>query len=98
MNESSQCSPLQRDRRSVVGLCVIPISVIALAWSTAGSAAIDSYWISQLFSNADGSVQYIQLYERAGKNGQNQFAGVTITVSSGDVVRTFLRAVIGKSP
>src|SRR5206468_3080909 len=46
--------------------------------------------ISQLFSNADGSVQYIQLYERAGKNGQNQFAGVTITVSSGDVVRTFV--------
>jgi len=96
MKELSPCASLDRDRShmafpSALGLrCFAALAALTLTWSTPSSAAIDSYWISQLFSNADGSVQYIQLYEREGKNGQDRFAGVTISVSSGDVVRAFV--------
>ena len=80
MNESLQGVPLQRDRlfRSEVVPRVIVITVIALAWSTAASAAIDSYWISQLFSNADRSVQYIQFDAKrtAQRNGASVFFAI----------------------
>ena len=71
MKKLSPCASRDRSHMafpSALGLrCLAPLAAPTLTWSTPSWAALDSYWISQHFSNADGSVQYIQLYEWKGK-------------------------------
>jgi len=57
--------------------------------SAAALAADLSFQIDQVYSNADGSVQFIVLHETAGLSGQDQFAGSTLTVTQGTRARTF---------
>jgi hypothetical protein len=56
----------------------IALIMIAVACVTA-SAAPPTFQITQLFSNLDGSMQFVQLTETAGLNGQQHFAGLTLT-------------------
>jgi len=46
-----------------------------------GAAAQSTYRITELFSNQDGSIQFIRLTETAGADGQNAFQGFAITVT-----------------
>jgi len=64
--------------------------VLLLALTThPARAAAPSFQIDQVFSNADGSVQYVILRETAGLNGQNGFKGLTLTATAGARTSTF---------
>jgi hypothetical protein len=54
-------------------------------------AIFHTFAIVELFSTADGSVQFVELKEQIGASGQHQFAGVTLTSTSADgtITRTF---------
>lgn len=60
----------------------------ALAFGCA-QAAPPTFQITQLFSNLDGTVQFIELTEIAGLNGQQHFAGLTLTSAHNGVTKTF---------
>lgn len=45
-------------------------------------STVDSFRIRQLFSNQGGDYQFIELEEVAGKSDQDQFAGLTLTVTN----------------
>jgi hypothetical protein len=59
--------------RSLAVLAALAMSVSAAAQST--------YRITELFSNQDGSIQFIRLSETAGLDGQNAFQDLAITVT-----------------
>jgi hypothetical protein len=56
-------------------------SVIALV-ATAALAEFHTFQIEQIFSNADGSFQYIVLRESQGLNGESLWSGHTFTATS----------------
>ena len=53
-------------------------------------ATFHTFDIEQLYSNADGSIQFIELKEEDGANGQNLFAGHTLTSTQSATTRTFV--------
>ena len=61
------------------------------AWVASGAAlaALPSFQIVEVFSSADGAIQFIQLREAAGQNGQHALAGKSLTVTRAGRVRTF---------
>lgn len=64
---------------------------LALAMLACGAAlaAEPSFQIVEVFSNADGTVQFVQLREASGLNGQHALAGKTLTVTNGARTKTF---------
>jgi len=52
-------------------------------------ASPPTFQITQLFSNLDGTLQFIQLTETAGLNGQHHFAGLTLTSTHDGITKTF---------
>jgi hypothetical protein len=52
-------------------------------------ASFDFFQIEEIFSNADGTVQYVVLHEVAGMNGENFLAGHTFISTSGGTTQTF---------
>ena len=57
--------------------------------SFASTADPPSFKISQIYSNLDGSTQFIRLTESQGLNGQHHFAGLTLTSVHNGVVEQF---------
>lgn len=80
--------------------CIAIALLLAAPWA---AATFHTFQIDQLYSNADGSVQFIVLREAFGLNGQHEFAGVTLTVSKGavrkalDFTRDLAPATAGRS-
>ena len=73
-------------RRFAVFLAALASALAApAAW-----ASFHTYQIDELFSNADGTVQYVVLHEVAGSNGENFLAGHTLTSTSGGVMQTYV--------
>jgi hypothetical protein len=58
-------------------------SVVALG-------APPSFRVSQIYSNLDGSIQYITLTETQGLNGQHHFTGLTLTATHEGVTKQFI--------
>ena len=59
------------------------LSLCALVFAATGaSAEFHLFQIEQLFSNADGSVQFVVLHEFTGSNGENFWAGHSLTSMS----------------
>jgi hypothetical protein len=58
--------------------------VASVAW-----AAPPTFQIDEIYSNADGAVQYVVLRETAGLDGQQAFAGGTLRVTHAGVTKTF---------
>lgn len=54
-----------------------------------GASVAPTFQITQVFSNADGSVQFIELTETAGLDDQNRFAGLTLSSTHNGVTKTF---------
>jgi hypothetical protein len=54
-----------------LGLCVMP-----------AHATFDLFRIDQVFSNADGSIQYVVMREVTGSNGENFWAGLSLATTS----------------
>jgi hypothetical protein len=57
--------------------------------ATAASASFHTFQIEEIFSNADGSVQYVVLHEAAGFGGQNFLAGLKFTSTQMGVTQSF---------
>ena len=54
------------------------------------SAAYQTWTISQIYSNADGSIQFVVLIESSNANGENLLGGHTLTMTHGGVTKTFM--------
>jgi hypothetical protein len=55
----------------------------------AASASFHTFQVEQIFSNADGTIQYIVLHEFQGMNGENMLSGHTISATQGAVNNTY---------
>ncbi len=62
---------------------------ISLAAPPSAMAAFHLYRIEELFSDATGTVQYIVLHETTGTNGENLWAGHSITATSQGNTKSF---------
>lgn len=61
----------------------LPLLAASLLISALPAAASSHTWdISEIYSNFDGSVQFIELIESQGANGQGVFNGITISSTS----------------
>lgn len=71
--------------------CVGPYVALALfaAVSAGAVAAPPSFKIAQVYSNIDGSLQFIRLTESDGRNDQHHFAGLTLTSTHNGVTKTY---------
>ena len=58
--------------------------------ATAPEASFHTWQVNKLYSNADGSVQFIELQEGFGLGGQQFLMGLTITSQQGTTTRTFV--------
>jgi hypothetical protein len=72
-------------RRLRLGLVLIVLCVAA----SVARAGFESWKIDEIYSNADGSRQFIVLKESSGSNGMNNLAGRTLTASHAGVTRTY---------
>ena len=63
-------------------------ALLALA-AGAAPAADHAFQIDEVYSNPDGSIQFIRLHEPNGQSGQDQLAGQTLTVTGGGRTHTF---------
>jgi hypothetical protein len=57
--------------------------------ASAASASFHTFQIDEIFSNADGSVQYVVLHEAANFNGQSFLAGHTFTSTEMSTTQSF---------
>ena len=62
--------------------------LLALAAPAAG-AGFESWKIDEIYSNADGTRQYVVLKESQGQNGMNKLAGRSMTATHAGVTKTF---------
>jgi hypothetical protein len=65
------------------------IAALAFAATFAAGAAASTFRIASVFSNLDGSMQFVVLTETQGLDGQQGLAGLKLTVTRGGVTREF---------
>ncbi len=72
-------------------------TMAATLLSLPAQASYHTYIIDELYSNADGTVQYVVLHESLGMNGENLLAGHTLTATHAgqDKSYTFVRDLPG---
>ena len=75
---------MSRLARTLAALCLTTFAGLACA-------SFHTWEIAQLYSNADGTIQYVQLRETLGAAGENLLAGHTLTVTrTGGFTKTFV--------
>ncbi len=67
----------------------VPAAIAAALFSLPACASYHTYVIDELYSNADGTVQYVVLHEALGMNGQNLLAGHTLTATHAGQTKTY---------
>ena len=67
----------------------LPIVALAFA-TTAARAEFHTFQIEEMYSNADGSVQYVVLHESQGMNGENLLQGQALTSTHLGVTKTYI--------
>jgi hypothetical protein len=72
-------------RRALSLLAVLALSLAALP----AGATHHTFVIESLYSNADGSVQYVVLHETQNQTGQRMFLGQSLTATHGATTRSF---------
>src|SRR5256884_3486595 len=72
-------------------LCTIRFCAFLVAFAAASLARADfaTFVVDELYSNADGSVQYVVLHEAQGVNGANLLAGHTLSSTHAGVTKVF---------
>jgi hypothetical protein len=73
-------------------IAAVAVALLAAAATVAMSSAFaagSTFAIAEVFSSADGAIQFVQLREGAGQAGQQGLAGRTLTVTRAGVARTF---------
>ena len=81
-----------RTRRTVYTRCfrrVLLIAVVAASGVLPAFASFHTFQVNELYSNASGSVQFIELLEGFGVNGQQFLSGHKLTATQGATTRTF---------
>lgn len=68
---------------------VAVFALAALVASTPSRASFHTYQINEIYSNADGTLQFIELKEAFGAGGQNFLRGLSITSGSGANTKSF---------
>jgi hypothetical protein len=68
----------------------VPLCLLAWGSTVAPVSEASTFRISQLYSSLDGEVQYIELTESAGLNGQHRLNGLVLTSSSDLGVKTIV--------
>jgi hypothetical protein len=63
-----------------LGLCL---------FAPSAAASFHTYQIHQIFSNADGTIQFVVLHEVAGENNEHFLAGHTLTSTQGGTTQTY---------
>jgi len=66
------------------------LALLSLLAAPAAWANFHLFQIEEMFSNADGTVQYVVLHETTGANGENLLGGHTLTSTSGGSTNTFV--------
>src|SRR5215472_12432475 len=64
------------------------VAIASILWAAFAYSA-PTFQIESIYSNADGAVQFVVLRETSGMNGQQSFAGSTLTVTHTGVTKTF---------
>jgi hypothetical protein len=65
------------------------LAAAAFALPALAAASFHTFRIEEIFSNADGSLQYVVLHEAGGLSGQQFLDGHTFTSAHAGIVRTF---------
>jgi len=65
------------------------IAIAAAVAATVASASFHTFVIEQVYSNADGTVQFVVLRESQGMNGENLWSGHSISSTHAGVTKTF---------
>jgi hypothetical protein len=65
------------------------LAVATAAAATAAFASFHTFELDQVYSNADGTVQYVVLREAQGSNGQNAWSGRSLTSTHAGVTKSF---------
>jgi hypothetical protein len=73
--------------RTLLACCTVS-ALTAIACATS-SAEPPQFRISQVYSNLDGSIQFVELTEMAGLNGQHRFAGMTLSVTRDGIKKQY---------
>lgn len=64
--------------------------VLGLLYSLLARASFHEYRINQIFSNADGAVQYVMLHESTGSDGENFLGGHALVTTSASGTQRFV--------
>jgi len=72
-----------------MGIVRVLFCILAAALSLPAAASFHTFELEQLYSNADGSIQFMVLKESSGFNGQNLLIGHTVTSNQAEVHHTF---------
>lgn len=67
----------------------IAVASIVFALAAPAQASFHTYQINEIYSNYDGTIQFIELKEVLGAPGQNFLRGLTLTSGSGANTRSF---------
>src|SRR5699024_4941082 len=78
---STEASPMAR-------IFTILAAALLLALAPAARASFHLFQIEEIYSNADGSVQYVVLHEFTGSNGENFWQGQRLTVTHAGVSKS----------
>ncbi len=66
------------------------VALISLLTVSAALASFHTFQIEQLYSNADGSLQFIVMHEGGGANGENLWAGISLTSTHAGVSKSIV--------
>src|SRR4051812_48184588 len=81
---------MRLDARSIAPLRFCGITALLAMALALAAPAYAALTIDQLFSNADGTIQFIVLTEPAGQDDLQHLAGQSLTVTSGATTRVFV--------
>jgi len=68
---------------------ILSCLAMAAVLGSGPARAFASFAIESVYSNADGTVQFVVLRERTGQSGQDQWAGRTLAITRPGVARSF---------
>jgi len=69
--------------------CILATTLAAAAFATGAGASFHTFQISELYSSPDGNIQFIELHEFLGFNGEQFLAGHALTSKQGATTRTY---------
>lgn len=67
----------------------VALGVFSFLAACSAHASFHTFQINEIYSNFDGSIQFVELKEAFGASGQNFLNGLTLTSGSGSGSRTF---------